>query len=118
MITYQEKNRVFHLQGRTYSYFIGVQDGVLTHLYWGARVPDGDVTGLTWKSREGASFDTSVNRHWAELPTQERGYFGLRALDMKAIAFSRARRRLRGCRPPIRKAKMKRKRWRSTCAMR
>ena len=39
MITYQEKNRVFHLQGRTYSYFIGVQDGVLTHLYWGARVP-------------------------------------------------------------------------------
>ena len=82
MITYQEKNRVFHLQGRTYSYFIGVQDGVLTHLYWGARVPDGDVTGLTWKSREGASFDTPINRHWAELPTQERGYFGLRALDI------------------------------------
>lgn len=82
MITYQEKNGVFHLQGRTYSYFIGVQDGVLTHLYWGARVPDGDVTGLTWKSREGASFDTPVNRHWAELPTQERGYFGLRALDI------------------------------------
>ena len=35
MITYQEKSRVFHLQGKTYSYFIGVQDGVLTHLYWG-----------------------------------------------------------------------------------
>ncbi|MBR5545805.1 MAG: alpha-galactosidase [Clostridia bacterium] len=80
MIQYNESNMLFHLQGPTYSYLLGVKNDVLMQYYWGGRLPSDAVEGLLELRGEAASFDTAHSRHPLVVPTQEKGYFGQRAL--------------------------------------
>ena len=82
MIFYHAEKQLFHLQGPSYSYFMAVQEGVLEHLYWGAKLPDEDIIPLATALPQIWPTDPLFNRRRAELPTQEKGYFGLRALDV------------------------------------
>ena len=83
MISYNQQTGLFHLQGPTYSYLMQVKDGVLMHLYWGSRLPDAQVDGLIFYPGEGASFDSAHSRQPVQVPTQEKGYFGQRALNVR-----------------------------------
>ena len=83
MIHYNQQKAIFHLQGPTYSYLLGVQDGVLMQWYWGGRLPNDAVEGLIESRGEGASFDTAFSRQPVAVPTQERGYMGQRALSVR-----------------------------------
>ncbi len=83
MIHYSEAQMLFHLQGPTYSYLMQVKDGMLMHLYWGSRLPDAQVEGLIFYPNEGASFDSAHSRRPVQVPTQEKGYFGQRALNVR-----------------------------------
>ena len=83
MIFYDSKTALFHLQGPSYSYLMQVKDGVLMHLYWGGRLPDAQVDGLIFYPNEGASFDSAHSRRPVQVPTQEKGYFGQRALNVR-----------------------------------
>ena len=49
-ITWNEKERVFHLRTPRTSYLIGIVDaeGFIAHLYYGPRVPDDDLKQLIW----------------------------------------------------------------------
>ena len=82
MIHFDPRQESFHLQGPSYSYIIAVKDGVLLHLYWGARLPQGPAEGLFRLAGDAASFDTGFSRLPFELPTQEKGYFGQRAINV------------------------------------
>ncbi len=82
MIQYNESNMLFHLQGPTYSYLLGVKNGVLMQYYWGGRLPSDAVEGLIERRGEAASFDTPHSRQPVVVPTQEKGYFGQRALSV------------------------------------
>lgn len=82
MICYNEQNRMFHLQGPTYSYLLGVKDGVLMQYHWGAKLPSDTVCGLIENRGDGASFDSAFSRQPLVLPTQEKGYMGQRALNI------------------------------------
>ena len=82
MIFYNADKQVFHLQGPRYSYYMGVQDGVLEHLYWGARLVDEDVSPIAAVIGPYSNMDKPFNRRRAELPTQEKGYFGMHGLDI------------------------------------
>ena len=83
MIQYNESKMIFHLQGPTYSYLMGVRDGVLMQYYWGGRLPDDTVEGLIECRGEAASFDTPHSRQPVVVPTQEKGYFGQRAVSVR-----------------------------------
>ena len=82
MIFFHKESQVFHLQGDTYSYFMQVRNGILTHLYWGEKLPDEDISALIPAVEAYASFDNEYNRLTAEVPTQEKGYYAQRALDI------------------------------------
>ena len=82
MIQYNESKMLFHLQGPTYSYLMGVRNGVLMQYYWGGRLPNDEIEGLIECLGEAASFDTSHSRQPLVVPTQEKGYFGQRALNV------------------------------------
>ena len=82
MIHFDPRQESFHLQGPSYSYIIAVKDGVLLHLYWGARLPQGPAEGLFRLAGDAASFDTGFSRLPFELPAQEKGYFGQRAINV------------------------------------
>lgn len=59
-----------------------IVDGVLMHFYWGKPLPSADGESLIFLPWEAASFDPPFNRRPRELPTQEKGYYGRRALDI------------------------------------
>lgn len=82
MISFTPSTQVFHLQGETYSYFMQVRNGILTHLYWGDKLPDADISLLIPETKAYASFDSDYNRLPYEVPTQEKGYFSQRALNI------------------------------------
>ena len=82
MIRLNQQTHTFHLRGQGYSYLMRLQDGVLLHLYWGAALPDEAPVWLFPVPGEGASFDSGYSRLPCEVPTQERGYFGMRALNV------------------------------------
>ena len=82
MIFFHEAKKLFHLQGDSYSYFMQVRNGILTHLYWGSRLPDEDVSALIPEVQAYASFDNEYNRLTFEVPTQEKGYYAQRALNV------------------------------------
>ncbi len=82
MIQFNESKMLFHLQGSTYSYLLGVKNGVLMQYYWGGRLPNDAVEGLIENRGEAASFDTPHSRQPVVVPTQEKGYFGQRALNV------------------------------------
>jgi len=83
MICYNESKAIFHLQGPTYSYLLGVKGGLLTQLYWGGRLPGDAIEGLVENRHEGASFDSAHSRQPLVAPTQEKGYFGQRAISVR-----------------------------------
>jgi len=85
MIHYNAQNAVFHLQGPGYSCLLGVQDGILMQWYWGSRLPNDAIDGLIEKRGDGASFDSAHSRKPLVLPTQEKGYFGQRALSVRNL---------------------------------
>lgn len=60
-----------------------VCDGVLMHRYWGKKLSVSPIHGLFVLIGEAASFDLPFNRRPREVPTQEKGYFGPRALDVQ-----------------------------------
>ncbi|MGI6172311.1 MAG: alpha-galactosidase [Christensenellales bacterium] len=73
---------VFHVRSKGASYLMKIaKNGVLLHLYWGKRLPDGDYSALEPKAWGAASFDNDAGRAPFELPTQEAGYFGKRAVE-------------------------------------
>ena len=75
-----EKN-LFHLSGKTFSYVLCVDEkGNLLNLYWGKKLPDGDVRYILREVHDGASFDSRHSRLPFELPTVGTGYFGMPAL--------------------------------------
>jgi len=82
MIHYDDGSRLFHLQGPTYSYLMKVEDGVLLNRYYGKKLPVAEETGLFVLPREGASFDSAYSRYPLEVPTQEKGYYGQKALSI------------------------------------
>ncbi|MBQ4075162.1 MAG: alpha-galactosidase [Clostridia bacterium] len=82
MIFFDQQRMVFHLQGPSYSYVLGVRDGVLLHLYWGKKIPVENPWPLMAFQGDAASFDLAFSRLPLEVPTQERGYFGGRALGI------------------------------------
>ncbi len=82
MIVYNAQTSVFHLQGPTYSYLLALKDDILLQLYWGPRLPDDTLEGLIETRGEGASFDSAHSRKPLVVPTQEKGYFGQRALNV------------------------------------
>ena len=86
MIHYDASRQQFHLQGPTYSYILAVQDGVLLHVHWGEKIPAQPFDGLFVTPSWGASFDPAFGRQPLELPTQEKGYYGARALDIRNAA--------------------------------
>ena len=83
MIQFNESKMLFHLQGPTYSYLLGVKNGVLMQYYWGGRLPNDAVDGLIENRGEAASFDTPHSRQPVVVPTQEKGYFGQRAVSVR-----------------------------------
>ena len=83
MIQFNESKMLFHLQGPTYSYLLGVKNGVLMQYYWGGRLPNDAVEGLIENRGEAASFDTPHSRQPVVVPTQEKGYFGQRAVSVR-----------------------------------
>ena len=83
MIQFNESKMLFHLQGPTYSYLLGVKDGVLLQFYWGSRLPNDEVEGLIRLRGEAASFDSAHSRLPVVIPTQEKGYFGQRAISVR-----------------------------------
>lgn len=82
MIHYNGETREFHLQGKTYSYILRVEDGLLLHRYYGRKLPVAQEKGLFVLPREGASFDSAHSRYPLEVPTQEKGYYGQKALSI------------------------------------
>lgn len=72
MISFQEQEKIFHLQGNTYSYILCVKDGMLMHMYWGKKLPSADIGCLFALHGEGASFDSAFSRAPMEVFTQER----------------------------------------------
>ena len=60
------------------------------HMYWGRRLPSCDGDCLFSLAGEAASFDLPFNRRPREVPTQEKGYFGRRALDIVNAALFEA----------------------------
>ena len=82
MIQFHESSMRFHLQGPSYSYLLGVNNGVLMQYYWGGRLPCDAVEGLLENRGEAASFDTAFSRQPVVVPTQEKGYFGQRAISV------------------------------------
>lgn len=83
MIQFNESKMLFHLQGPTYSYLLGVKNGVLMQYYWGGRLPNDAVEGLIENRGCGASFDTPHSRQPVVVPTQEKGYMGQRAINVR-----------------------------------
>ncbi len=80
-IIYSESNKTFHLQGKTFSYVLYLDDALgLLNLYWGSRLPDADVAYLASDVWGGASFDPIQGRAPAELPTRGTGYYGTPAV--------------------------------------
>ena len=82
MIHFDAGQQVFHLQGPSYSYILELRDNMLMHLYWGKKIPEDHYKGLFYVAGGGASFDMPFNRWPLEVPTQEKGYFGQRALNL------------------------------------
>ena len=80
-ITYNQDKRIFHLQGKTFSYclFLDASMGLM-NLYWGGRLPDGDVSYLMDSYWGGASFDLTYGRAPHEIPTRGTGYYGTPAV--------------------------------------
>lgn len=80
-ITIHSEKKLFHLFGKTFSYVLYVDEkGNLLNLYWGRKLPDGDVTYILKEFRGGASFDSEYSRLPFELPTVGTGYFGMPAV--------------------------------------
>ena len=82
MIICDRERLIFHLQGPSYSYILGVYDGILMHMYWGGKIPADNHTDLFVLPGEGASFDPAYGRYPREVLTQEKGYFGQRSLSL------------------------------------
>ena len=62
-ITIHSEKKLFHLFGKTFSYVLYVDEkGNLLNLYWGRKLPDGDVTYILKEFRGGASFDSEYSR--------------------------------------------------------
>ncbi|MBR3503998.1 MAG: alpha-galactosidase [Clostridia bacterium] len=80
-ISFNESDKVFHLQGKTFSYCLMLhpEQGLL-NLYWGSRLPDGEITYLINSFWGLASFDLGANRFPTELPTRGTGYYGTPAV--------------------------------------
>ena len=80
-ITFNDANRTFHLQGKTFSYCLYLDDELgLLNLYWGGRLPDDDITYLAKSYWGGASFDPVQGRAPTEVPTRGTGYYGTPAV--------------------------------------
>lgn len=80
-IFFDANKRIFHLQGKSFSLCLYVDDeGRLLNLYWGGRLPDGDVRYLLDGFWGGASFDLPSSRLPEEIPTRGTGYYGLPAV--------------------------------------
>ena len=82
MIHYDEKRRIFHLQGPSFSYILGVYEGVLMHMYWGRKIPPENHADLFALPCEASSFDMPFDRAPREVLTQEKGYYGRRSLSL------------------------------------
>ncbi|MBR0463306.1 MAG: alpha-galactosidase [Clostridia bacterium] len=80
-VCFDEEKKVFHLQGKTFSYclYLHPTEGLL-NLYWGSRLPDGDIAYLLRSYWTAASFDLPPHRMPTELPTRGTGYFGTPAV--------------------------------------
>ena len=80
-VSYCKEKRIFHLQGKTFSLCLYVDDdGRLLNLHWGGRLPDGDVTYLLSGFWGGASFELHSSRLPVEIPTRGTGYYGMPAV--------------------------------------
>lgn len=80
-ISYNESSKIFHLQGKTFSYCLLLDDAHgLMNLYWGSRLPDGEVAYLMNCYWGGCSFDPLAGRVPYELPTRGTGYYGTPAV--------------------------------------
>ena len=80
-IIFDDEKRIFHLQGASFSLCLYVDDeGRLLNLYWGGRLPDGDVRYLLDGFWGGASFDLPTSRLPEEIPARGTGYYGLPAV--------------------------------------
>ena len=80
-ISFNESSRVFHLQGKSFSYCLYLDDALgLMNLYWGSRLPDGDLGYLMTGYWGGASFDSPASHAPHELPTRGTGYYGTPAV--------------------------------------
>ncbi len=80
-ISFNEATRVFHLQGKSFSYCLYLDDALgLMNLYWGDRLPDGDLTYLMNGYWGGASFDSPASHAPHEAPTRGTGYYGTPAV--------------------------------------
>ena len=80
-ISFNESSRVFHLQGKSFSYCLYLDNALgLMNLYWGSRLPDGDLGYLMTGYWGGASFDSPASHAPHELPTRGTGYYGTPAV--------------------------------------
>ncbi len=76
-IQFDEKTRSFHLSGQRFSYCLKVaEDGQLLNLYWGARLPQTDLSYLLASFAGGASFDMAEYRLPIESVSRGSGFFG------------------------------------------
>ncbi len=80
-VYYQEKNRIFQLDGGGMSYVMHVTpENRLMNLYWGKQVPVGSVEPDMQCYPDGASFDMKENHLPHELPVRGSGWYGTPAV--------------------------------------
>ena len=82
MIIHHPDTGIFHLQNQHFSYILQVEQGVLLHRYWGPALADGPLEGLFAAPGGIVPFDTPFSRLPLEVPTNDTGYMGQRALDV------------------------------------
>ena len=76
-VQYSAANKIFHLQGKSFSYVICArEDGTLLNLHWGSRLPDGDISYLMEGYQGSASFDPLYGHLPLEAPTRGTGFYG------------------------------------------
>ena len=76
-ILYDAKTSIFHLSGRGFSYCLKISpEGQLLNLYWGARLPQTDLSYLLQSFEGGASFDMEEYRMPIESVSRGSGFFG------------------------------------------
>ncbi len=82
MIIHHPDTGIFHLQNQHFSYVLQAEQGVLLHRYWGPALADGPLEGLFAAPGGIVPFDTPFSRLPLEVPTNDTGYMGQRALDV------------------------------------